>query len=110
MQLRSGTTTAGRTPPATPQDEDIPESIEVVNQGTPEGQVPTQTQGVYMGGTYHATLGGLQVSHHLKHQHIDLHSLHSLHLNQDNLKKNSSLINHMRIVIVQNLQSQHNYQ
>jgi hypothetical protein len=57
MQVRSGTTTAGRTPPTLPQDEDVPESIEVVNQGTPgrqaqaneadqEGQVPTQVQGV----------------------------------------------------------------
>jgi hypothetical protein len=66
MQLRSGTTTDGRTPPSTPQ-EDKPENIEVVNQGTTEeqaqgyeagqdqGQIPAETQGVCTGGAYPAT-------------------------------------------------------
>jgi hypothetical protein len=45
----------GRTPPNTPQEADIPENIEVVNQGTPgeqaqateadqEEQIPTEAQ------------------------------------------------------------------
>jgi hypothetical protein len=71
VELRSGTTTGGQNP-STPdvRDPNIPENIEVASQGIQavdhsaqvqspiqqQGQTPAAAQGVYVGGTYPATL------------------------------------------------------
>jgi hypothetical protein len=71
MELRSGTTTDGQNP-RTPDERDpnIPEDIEITSQGVQvvnqgaqvqspnqqQGQTPAAAQGVYVGGTYPATL------------------------------------------------------
>jgi hypothetical protein len=71
VELRSGTTTGGQNP-STPdvRDTNIPENIEIVSQGVQnvnqgaqvqspsqqQGQSPAAAQGVYVGGTYPATL------------------------------------------------------
>jgi hypothetical protein len=71
VELRSGTTTGGQNP-STPdvRDSNIPENIEIVSQGDQnvnqgaqvqgpsqqQGQTPAAAQGVYVGGTYPATL------------------------------------------------------
>ncbi len=73
VELRSGTTTGGQnpsTPDVSVRDPNIPENIEIaaqgdqnVNQGAQvqdpsqqQGQTPVAAQGVYVGGTYPATL------------------------------------------------------
>jgi hypothetical protein len=71
VELRSGTTTGARNP-RTPdaRDPNIPENIEIANQGCLaadqsaqiqsqnqyQGQTPSAAQGVYVGGTYPETL------------------------------------------------------
>jgi hypothetical protein len=71
VELRSGTTTGGQNP-STPnlRDPNIPENIEIAGQGDQnvnqaaqvqdsnqqQGQTPVAAQGVYVGGTYPATL------------------------------------------------------
>ena len=71
VELRSGTTTGGENP-RTPnvRDPNIPENIEIASQGDlavdqgaqvhspsqQQEQTPAPAQGVYVGGTYPATL------------------------------------------------------
>jgi hypothetical protein len=70
VELRSGSTTGGENP-RTPdvRDPNIPENIEIASQGdlavdqsaqmqspNQQGQPPSAVQGVYVGGTYPATL------------------------------------------------------
>jgi hypothetical protein len=71
VELRSGTTTDGQNPRTTDvRDPNNPENIEIASQGDQnvnqgaqvqspdqqQGQTPAAAQGVYVGGTYPATL------------------------------------------------------
>jgi len=98
VELRSGTNTGGQEPRTTEgRDPNIPENIEVTQQGdqianqgaqmmdptNQQGQPADAAQGVYVGGTYPATL------------------LHSQPHQSDLYKRNSNQPSHMRKVMDQ---------
>jgi hypothetical protein len=123
VELRSGTNTGGQEPRiAEGRDPNIPEDIEVIDQGdqmanqgaqmmdptNQQGQ-PAEgaAQGVYVGGTYPATLArAAQGSSYTDH-----HNLHSQLHQPDLYKRNLNQLSHMRKVMyqVQNLESHYQH-
>jgi len=121
VELRSGITTGGQNP-STPdvRDPNIPDNIEIagqgdqnVNQGAQvqdpsqqQGQTPAAAQGVYVGGTYPATLTRAaqgKPSYRPPQLHSQLHQL-------DSHKRNKNQLSHMRMMMVQNLQNRYQHQ
>jgi hypothetical protein len=95
VELRSGTNTGGQEPrTAEGRDPNIPEDIEVIDQGD---QMANQ--------------GEQMMDPAKEHHHIDHHNLHSQHHQSDLYKRKLNQLSHMKKVMhqVQNLESHYQH-